>query len=64
MTTDELVKLLRAEYNQARPDRVKVARLINQADRESILDQNYGPIHPDYEDREKQEQAESIGGEL
>ena len=51
MNTNDLIKIIKAEFSKTKIDRVTIARLINQADQESILTLDYGPIHPDYESK-------------
>jgi hypothetical protein len=51
MHTSDLIKIIKAEFNKTKIDRVTIARLINQADRLSILTLNYGPVHPDYDQK-------------
>lgn len=55
MHTSDLIKILKAKFQETKIDRVTIARLINQADRVSILTINYGPIHPDYESKNPSE---------
>ena len=51
MHTNDLIKILKAKFQETKIDRVTIARLINQADRVSILTLNYGPVHPDYDQK-------------
>ena len=55
MHTNDLIKIIKAKFAEQKIDRVTIARLINSADRVSILTLNYGPVHPDYDQKNPSE---------
>ena len=55
MHTNDLIKIIKAEFSKTKIDRVSIARLINQHDKESILTLDYGPITPDYKTKNHEE---------